>query len=336
MDSIRKFITDNSITNHIPIEYLIIIIIAIIYLSLLYIMYKPAKTQIDTFQSNPINIDFIKEFTKTNSLYRPVSSDNLEKVKNNVILLLNQIPNFVIREQFFTRTINNKEYKFSNIIGNPSTFNKNKPYIILSAHIDGPDIPNCPASLDAITSIGIIIELAIQLGRISKTSNKSNNYNNYNFQVVFFDGEEAIDGSWSDSNTLSGSKYFVKNLDSKPAQVFVFDLIGGDINKNKLYGFSSNPKSHLLMSKLAWVNNSLYPENLKIFIDPNETISYAIIKDDSLPFYNANIPVIDLIPPTFPSTHHTINDNYLNVNWQWVDIFANVIYNYLINNPVYS
>ena len=321
--------TSNYITKYIQIEYLIIAIIVIIYLSLLFIFYKPAKSNIgENFQVNPIDLDFIKEFTKTNSLYRPVPSDNLEIVKNNVIQLLNQIPNFIIKEQFFTKKINNKEYTFSNIIGNPSNFNKNKPYIILSAHIDGPvNQINCPASIDAITSIGIIISLAKQLLK---------NINNYNLQVVFFDGEEAIDGPWSNSNTLTGSKYFVTHLDSEPSQVFVFDLIGADIEKNKLFAFSSNPKSHLLMSKLAWTNNDLYPENKRLFIDPNETISWANIKDDSVPFYNANIPVIDLIPPIFPSTHHTINDNYLNVNWDYVDIFSNVIYNYLINNPVYS
>lgn len=329
MDSVKKFFaSDNYIKKYISIEYLFIIIIAIVYLSLLIIFYKPAKSNIvENFQSNLIDLDFIKDFTKINSLYRPVTTNNLETVKLNVMTLLNQIPNFIVSEQYFIRKINNKEYTFSNIIGTPSNFNKNKPYIILSAHIDGPTTQdNCPASIDAITSIGIIIELAKQLVK---------NATNYNFQVVFFDGEEAIDGPWSDSNTLSGSKYFVKQLDSIPAQVFVFDLIGANIDKNKLFAFSSNPKSHLLMSKLAWINNSLYPENKRIFIDPNETISYGIIKDDSVPFYKANIPVIDLIPPTFPSTHHTINDNYLNVNWNYVDIFSNVIYNYLINNPVH-
>ena len=87
------------------------------------------------------------------------------------------------------------------------------------------------------------------------------------------------------------------------------------------------------MSKLAWTNNSLYPNN-KIFIDPNETISYAIIKDDAYPFYKNNIPVIDLIPPTFPSVHHTINDTFENVNWQYIEIFINVLYDYLSKNPV--
>ena len=312
-------------------NYLFVIIILIIYLSLLCIYYTHVKQNVSEqfdFKTNLnfIDLNFIKEFTKSNSLYRPVPSNNMEKVKANVINLLTKIPNFVVNKQIFTRTIHNKEYSFSNIIANPSNFNKDKPYIILSAHIDGPaNQVGTPASIDAITSVGIIMELAKQIMK---------NINNYNLQMVFFDGEEAIDGSWNNDNTLSGSKFFVKQLDSTPSEVFVFDLIGADIIKNKLYAYSTNPKSHELMSKLAWINENLYPENKRIFIDPNESISYAIIKDDSVSFYNANIPVIDLIPQTFPSTHHTINDNYENINWEYVDIFANVIYNYLINNPV--
>lgn len=305
--------------------YIVIAIISIIYLSLLFILYKSNNYNNYEYFESMIDMNVIKQFTQINSLYRPVPSNNLEKVKLNILNELNKIPKFVVKEQFFTRKIHNKEYKFSNIISNPITFNDTKPYIILSAHIDGPNMNNCPASIDAITSIGIIIEITKKLLQ---------NNDKYNVQVVFFDGEEAIDGPWESDNTLSGSSFFVKNLKSTPTQVFVFDLIGGDIEKNKLYGYSNNPKSHLLMSELALTNNELYPENKRIFIDPNETISYAIITDDAKQFYKANIPVIDLIPPVFPITHHTIKDNYDNVNWDYVEIFANVIYNYLNKNPV--
>lgn len=130
--------------------------------------------------------------------------------------------------------------------------------------------------------------------------------------------------------------FFVTQLDSTPSKVFIFDLIGADIIKNKLYGYSTNLKSYKLMSKLALINNNLYSEDKRIFIDLTETVSHAIITNDAVPFYNASIPIIDLIPPTFPSTHHTIADNYENVNWEYVSIFANVIYNYLLNNPIKS
>jgi hypothetical protein len=31
--------------------------------------------------------------------------------------------------------------------------------------------------------------------------------------IVFFDGEEAIQGQWANDNTLIGSKYFVNNYE---------------------------------------------------------------------------------------------------------------------------
>jgi hypothetical protein len=310
-------------------KYLFLVLILAIF-SLVFLQHISFDIKEDHFLSSSdfksINVNFIKEFTKNNSLYRPVPSENLEKVKNHVIKSLETIPNFIVRKQYFTRKIHNKEYNFSNIIANSFTFNKSKPYIILSAHIDGPASQNLtPASIDAITSIGIIIEVTRQIIK---------QYPNYNLQIVYFDGEEAIDGAWKDDNTLSGSTFFVEQLDTVPHMVFVFDLIGADIVKNKLFAFSSNPKSHSLMSKLSRINHDLYYDDEIIFVDPKKNISHTIIKDDSFPFFKANIPVIDLIPSTFPSTHHTTDDNYQNVNWNYVSIFSNVIYNYLVKNPI--
>ena len=47
---------------------------------------------------------------------------------------------------------------------------------------------------------------------------------------------------------------------------------------------------------------------------------------------NINIPYIHLMPDVFPIQHHTLNDNYKNVNWSYINIFGNVLLNYLINN----
>ena len=118
-------------------------------------------------------------------MHRPAPSNNLKKVKTNIIYSLTQIPNFIIYKQNFTRKIHNKEYTFYNMVASRSNFNKTKPYIILSAHIDGPvNQIGTPADIDAVASVGIIIERATEIIK---------NINNYNLQIVFFDGEEAID-----------------------------------------------------------------------------------------------------------------------------------------------
>ena len=144
-------------------------------------------------------VEYIKDKTKIMSVYRPVQSEMLGFVKNYVIEQMGKLQ-LQVTEQHFTRNINNKDYKFSNIIGiNP---NANAPYILLGAHIDSPQIEGCESTIDAVTSISIILEV---------TKNLLKKNPKLPIMLLFIDGEEAIDGTWKESNTLSGSSYFVNN-----------------------------------------------------------------------------------------------------------------------------
>jgi len=178
----------------------------------------------------------------------------------------------------------------------------------------------CPAATDAITAVGVIIELARQL--LSQTPD-------FNLMVVFFDGEEAIDGKWSNETILSGSTHFVKTLKHLPSQVYVFDLIGGS-TQDPFLAFSNRPRSFPTMKDLAKINRAIYP-NTQLFIDPDEKTSDQEVEHDATPFAKQSIPVIDLIPSNFPKNHHTEKDTYENVDWTFVEIFANVVYAHLQN-----
>jgi hypothetical protein len=147
--------------------------------------------------------------------------------------------------------------------------------------------------------------------------------------ILFIDGEEAIDGPWANENTLSGSKYFTNNFNLDLInKVYIFDLICGDIEKNKIEGFNNNPDTFDDMKKLANIN-SFYKD--KIFIDPDIFISNKTITDDHAPFKEKGKYALNLIPYTFPNNHHTLEDNYKNVNWNYVTVFYNVLYNFMIN-----
>jgi hypothetical protein len=262
-------------------------------------------------------IEYIKDTTKIMSVYGPVESELLGFVKNYVIEEMETLE-LDVTEQHFTRNINNKDYKFSNIIGiNP---NAKAPYILIGAHIDSPQIEGCESTIDAVTSISIILEI---------TKNLLKKNPNLPIMLLFVDGEEAIDGPWKESNSLSGSKYFVNNYDLNLIdKVYILDLIGGDISMNKIAAFQNNPKSHDDIKKLYEINKKY---NELIFINPETFISDKIIEDDHLPFKNKDKYVLDLIPYEFPKTHHTLDDNYNNVNWKYVEIFYNVFYEFLEN-----
>ncbi len=299
-----------------------ILIILLIIILLGFLIYNLIDKEHFEIKNN-LDLVYIKNLTKKISINRPVGSDNLKKVKQIVLDELKKITNINYEEKFFTRNIKGKEYEFSNIIA----YNKNisDNYIILGCHIDGPQIKFMESTIDAVTCIAIIIEITKKILSINP---------NYPIMILFFDGEEAIDGEWTNINTLSGSTYFVNNFNKNIKFLMIFDLIGGDIEKNKIYQFKTNSSNNNFMKQLSNINKSLnYKYNKQIFVDPDIEISNIGVINDYTPFIKKypNIKGLNLIPATFPDNHHNINDNYNNVNWEYIDIFSNVIYEFLLS-----
>ncbi|AYV80278.1 MAG: glutaminyl peptide cyclotransferase [Gaeavirus sp.] len=261
------------------------------------------------YAQQTIDMDTIKNNTQSIAVYRPAGSEALHKIKRFVISQLQTIPGIKVEEQELSRTINGKIYSFTNIIGKFP----NSSGITLAAHIDSPFVES-PAATDAATSICIIIEIATKLAALGLY-----------VDIVFFDGEEAVDGIWFDETSLSGSTYYVKNLDIIPKQVILLDLIGGDAQKNKIYGYNDNPSSHPVIKELTYINTQLYPQ-YQIF---SAEISNVKVQDDTTPFRKRGIPATNLIPSTFPIQHHTANDTVQNINWKYVEVVSNVLFEYL-------
>jgi len=288
--------------------FILILILMIIYYNI-YNLCEPFTID------NPI--ESIKKFTKEISVYRPVGSKQLKDVKIKILNKMNQM-NLKSSEQSFSRNIKNKKYDFSNLIGiNP---NAKAPYILLGAHLDSPQIDGCESTIDACTSISIILELVKNI--LDKNPN-------FPIMILFVDGEEAIDGPWEHENTLSGSRYFVDNFDLKLIdKVYIFDLIGGDIENNKIAGFNNNPSTFNDIKKLYSINLK-YKYN--IFMNPDTFISTNGIIDDHVPFKEKDKYSLNLIPYTFPKNHHKLDDNYNNVNWDYVEVFYNIFYEFINN-----
>lgn len=261
------------------------------------------------------SLQYIQYVTKQISIYRPVQSYSLYKVKQFIVQEMKQI-GLVTHEQHFTRTIHHTPYFFSNLIG----INKqaSPPYNILCAHLDSPPLSKCPSAIDAATSIAIILEL---------TKKIIHNKPDIPLLLLFVDGEEAIDGDWADNNTLSGSTYFVKQINASIInKVYVFDLIGGDPIRNPIYAFRDHPHTWDDMKKLAIINKKYKPI---IFISPEEKVIENSPLDDHIPFLLHHIYAMNLIPSTFPDTHHTKDDDYHHVNWKYVYTFFCILYEFL-------
>lgn len=265
------------------------------------------------FLRHKLNPKKIQKTTKQISICRPINSPNLQYVKKYVMDKLKGM-NLIVEEQHFNQTIRDINYKFSNIIAHN---NISKKYILLGAHIDSHEI--CDGAIDSATSIAIILEIVRCLLKNDST---------YPLMIVFFDGEEAIGGPWNNDNTLIGSKYFVEHMDlSNVSFFYLLDLIGGDIENNKIYAYQNNPSSYPEIKKMHDINLKY---KYKIFVDPGVDVSLKNISDDDIPFKNKNIKHLNFIPQTFPKQHHKITDTHKNVNWIYVDTFAQIFYEYLI------
>jgi Zn-dependent M28 family amino/carboxypeptidase len=299
---------------------IILIFIIVILLIITYYYFQNFENFSNSILNEDSSISFIKNFTKEISIYRPNGSKELVNVKNKIINEMKKI-GLKTEIQSFTRTINNKDYSFSNLIGKNILKYANKKFILLVVHIDSPQIKGCESTIDAATGISIALELA---------RNIINKNQKYPIMLLFTDGEEALGGKWSKNNTLSGSRYFVNNYNiSNIDKVYVFDLIGGDFNKNKIAAFSNNPITYYDIKKLANINKKY---DKQIFINPSKYISNRAVDDDHVPFVEKNIYSLNLIPYRFPDSHHTLNDNYDNVNWKYVEIFYKIFLEFLDNS----
>jgi len=69
--------------------------------------------------------------------------------------------------------------------------------------------------------------------------------------------------------------------------------------------------------------------NFDIFINPSLKVEQNEIQDDNIAFQNKGIQYLHLIPRPFPNQHHKIIDKYENLNWKYIEVFINVLFEYL-------
>jgi Zn-dependent M28 family amino/carboxypeptidase len=279
-----------------------------------YYKYKLKYLNLKSQLGGSLSMNNIKDLTKQISIPRQIGSKNLQLVKEIVFSKLKEL-NLITEEQKFSQIVRNTSYNFSNIIAyNPKALKK---FILLAAHIDSCQIDNFEGAIDSASSIAIIIELAKNLLKINP---------NYPLMIVFFDGEEAINGQWASDNSLIGSKYFVNNYDtSQIEQLYLLDLIGGNLD-NKFYAYKNNLISIDQIKKLADINTK-YKDQL--FVYPSLNIKVNEVQDDHFPFKEKGIKYLHLIPSPFPKQHHKDIDTYENLNWDYIETFTKVLFEYL-------
>ncbi|KRZ36774.1 Glutaminyl-peptide cyclotransferase [Trichinella pseudospiralis] len=209
---------------------------------------------------------------------------------------------------------------FTNIVGTLDPLIPRR--LILACHYDSKDFrPNFEffGATDSAVPCAMLLDIAASLRNVIYNRKSKD----LTLQLIFFDGEESF-REWSDTDSLYGSRYMVKELEKRPypqyysprsrdldrIDLFVLlDLIGAKGSTfyyhhpySVLNAYTVLPETE---RQLKAYQNCIY-DLPTIFHD---LMINTFIQDDHLPFLEKGVRTLHLIATPFPSEWHTVKDN---------------------------
>lgn len=253
-----------------------------------------------------------------------------------------------------------KDYNFTNLVFTfePDEDFADDDYIVLAAHYDTMILPEgFVGAMDSAASCAILLYIGQFLEYVHGTDDQLFDPILKNaskgIKLIFFDGEEAL-VEWSDDDSIYGSKHLAAKWE-KSGQLkdihllALMDLIGG---RDRLPIPSYFKNSHEYYKMLSDIEHS-YLQLIKDEtqdVKPLRNLGYAKRKslninddrflihdknfmgDDHVPFYEKNVPILHLIPSSFPSTWHTINDDFKHLDQQTIYKWAVMMSEFIIRS----
>lgn len=234
-----------------------------------------------------------------------------------------------------------KSYNFTNIIYtlNPDA----EKFIVLSAHYDSKIEPKgFIGGMDSAVPCSILLYVSKFIDKVYYQDQLNIN-GSLGLKIVFFDGEEAF-GEWSQTDSLYGSRHLAekwgKNGISEQIETFILlDLIGskGEYSipsyyskGHEQYKFLYDIESAFLETNYSVSKGQKKPHRELSLTDTRFLhMNQILIDDDHAPFWRQGVSILHLIPSPFPSTWHTITDNFdsldQNTIYKWAILMCEYI-----------
>ena len=161
---------------------------------------------------------------------------------------------------------------------------------------------------DGASSAAFLIELARVL---------SARQNEFTFELVWFDGEEAV-VEWTGSDHTYGSRYYVQAAQAanalRPIQAMILVDMIGDRDLPIRRDAASTP----------WLTDIIWAAARRAGqVAPSSTRRRAI-EDDHIPFLEAGVPSVDIIDLDYPAWH-TADDDLDRVSARSLQIVGDVV-----------
>ncbi|XP_043483781.1 glutaminyl-peptide cyclotransferase-like isoform X2 [Leptopilina heterotoma] len=274
------------------------------------------------------NLTHMDEILDNICVERVVGTEKHEEVKEYIHNSMADLGWSVEIDEFYADTPIFGNLKFSNVIAklNPHATR----YLTLACHYDSKYM----FGMKFVGAIDSAVPCA-QLINTAKVMNKQlNSVKNQDVSLmfIFFDGEEAFE-TWGPTDSIYGARHLAKKWSKTPSLqhlgnniseldkidlLVLLDLIGD--SKSKFRNYSTNKKRwyELLLSAEAYLASLELFENYSYgyqkYFEEYSTPSY--IEDDHIPFLKRNVPVLHIIPYTFPEIWHTEDDKRENIDLQ--------------------
>ena len=238
---------------------------------------------------------------------RPSGTPALAKTRQYI---LEQLKNSGIRslEQPFTASTPAGPVAMVNVIG---TIPGRRPErIVLASHYDTKRAPfRFVGANDGASSTAALLELGRALAKSQPA---------FTIELLFFDGEEAVNWDWAGTDNTYGSRHYVQaaqkagTLGSIKALVLL-DMIGDRDLLVRREGYSA-----------PWLVDIIWSAAARLGKRGNFINEVLAVEDDHLNFVRAGVPSVDVIDMDNP-TWHTAQDDLEHVSRESLQTVGDVI-----------
>jgi glutaminyl-peptide cyclotransferase len=162
---------------------------------------------------------------------------------------------------------------------------------------------------DGGSSTAVVLELArVLAGR----------KNPFTIELLFFDGEEAVNEEWRDPDNRYGSKHYVAEAQKKGTLAGLKALILLDLVGDRNLNFRRESNSTRWLTDIIWATAKRLGHTDHFWYQESP------IEDDHIPFLRAGVPAVDLIDLDYPAWH-TAQDDLDAVSARSLQIVGDVV-----------
>ena len=239
---------------------------------------------------------------------RPAGSAALAQCRQYIEAQL-KAAGITYREQAFDAMTPAGVIKMVNVIG---TIPGRRPErIALATHYDTKRFQQFKfvGASDGASSTAAVLELA----RVLK-----NRQNEFTIELLFLDGEEAVNVEWRDPDNTYGSKYYVQAAKqagtlSGLKALILLDMVGDR-------DLDIRPDSN----SARWLNAIVWSSAARLGYSSTFVPEGFTVEDDHLPFVEAGVASIDVIDLDYPQWH-TAQDDLDHVSARSLQIVGDVV-----------